>query len=215
MAREKMYELAFQYKDTKLWQRLYDDEMFAVRLTDGEIGYCSVMGMMGEHLALGLYVGNRGYQSFRLLLDTEFELLDNVEMGILLTEQDCLQCSFEKKDMLSDEELLEARKYASLHGRALRGKTLFRNLPNTGRGAILGHMSPNWTRTGSAMRSQPRSHWEIFFASTARNSLACIPCGRMYGQFPCSLMKTGVGSSGRRRFPQLKSSILSQSLSMK
>ena len=34
MAREKMYELAFQYKDTKLWQRLYDDEMFAVRLTD-------------------------------------------------------------------------------------------------------------------------------------------------------------------------------------
>ena len=125
MAREKMYELAFQYKDTKLWQRLYDDEIFAVRLTDGEIGYCSVMGMMGEHLALGLYVGNRGYQSFRLLLDTEFELLDNVEMGILLTEQDCLQCSFEKKDMLSDEELLEARKYASLHGRALRGKNAF------------------------------------------------------------------------------------------
>lgn len=33
MATEKMYELAFRFRDTKLWQRLYD-EMFAVRLTD-------------------------------------------------------------------------------------------------------------------------------------------------------------------------------------
>ena len=31
MATERMYELAFQYKGTKLWQQLYDDELFAVR----------------------------------------------------------------------------------------------------------------------------------------------------------------------------------------
>lgn len=34
MTTEKMYELAFRFRDTKLWQKLYDDEMFAVRLTD-------------------------------------------------------------------------------------------------------------------------------------------------------------------------------------
>ena len=43
---EKMYELAFQYKSTKLWQQLYDDELFAVQLDDGEIGYCSIMGAL-------------------------------------------------------------------------------------------------------------------------------------------------------------------------
>ena len=31
MATERMYELAFQYKGIKLWQQLYDDELFAVR----------------------------------------------------------------------------------------------------------------------------------------------------------------------------------------
>ena len=40
MATERMYELAFQYKGIKLWQQLYDDELFAVRLSDGAIGYC-------------------------------------------------------------------------------------------------------------------------------------------------------------------------------
>ena len=49
---EKMYELAFQYKSTKLWQQLYDDELFAVQLEDGEIGYCSIMGELGDHIAL-------------------------------------------------------------------------------------------------------------------------------------------------------------------
>ena len=52
MATEKMYDLAFQYKAAKLWKLLYDDEVFAVKLPDGETGYCSVMGMIGQHLAL-------------------------------------------------------------------------------------------------------------------------------------------------------------------
>ncbi|MGN0982904.1 MAG: DUF6930 domain-containing protein [Candidatus Limivicinus sp.] len=125
MATEKMYELAFQYKDTKLWQQIYDDEMFAVRLTDGEIGYCSVMGMMGDHLALGLYVGEEGYKSYRLLLDAEYALLDDVVMGALLREQSCLQCSFENKSSLSEEELAELHQYATAHEKVLRGKDAF------------------------------------------------------------------------------------------
>ena len=36
MATERMYEMAFQYKGTKLWQQLYNDELFAVRLSDGK-----------------------------------------------------------------------------------------------------------------------------------------------------------------------------------
>jgi len=121
---EKMYELAFQYKSTKLWQQLYDDELFAVQLGDGEIGYCSIMGELGDHIALGLYVGESGYQSYRFLLDQPRQV-DDILMGALLTSQDCLQCSFENKDMLSDEELEEVRAYAAAHDKPLRGKNAF------------------------------------------------------------------------------------------
>ena len=53
MSTEKMFDLAFAYKKSKLWKRLYDSELFAVRLPNGKTGYCSVMGMLGEHNALG------------------------------------------------------------------------------------------------------------------------------------------------------------------
>ena len=43
----------------------------------------------------------------------------------LATEQDCLQCSFENKAMLSDEELEEVREYAKAHGKPLRGRNAF------------------------------------------------------------------------------------------
>ena len=117
--------MAFQFKGVKLWQQLYDDEVFAVKLSDGEIGYCSVMGRMGDHFALGLYVGDEGYQSYRLLLDADHESLDDVAMGNLMTSQSCLQCSFENKDMLSDEELDEVRQYAQEHDKPLRGRNAF------------------------------------------------------------------------------------------
>ncbi len=125
MASEKMYDLAFQYKATKLWKILYDDELFAVRLPDGETGYCCVMGMLGDHIALSLYVGEDGYLSYRELLEAAIDPTDYIAAGELLTYQDCLQCSFENKDMLSGEELEEVRRYAKVREKPLRGKNAF------------------------------------------------------------------------------------------
>ncbi len=125
MATDKMYDLAFQYKGTKLWQQFYDDELFAVKLSDGEIGYCCVMGMIGQHNALALYVGDEGYQSYQLLRNTDQDGITDQMMGELVTSQSCLQCSFETKDMLSDAELAEVRRYAETHGKTLRGKNAF------------------------------------------------------------------------------------------
>jgi len=60
MKREQLLEAAFAYKQTRLWKKLMDSELFAVALPDGEIGYCCVMGMIAEHIALSLYVGSGG-----------------------------------------------------------------------------------------------------------------------------------------------------------
>ena len=125
MATERMYELAFRYKKTKLWQRMFDSEIFAVELSDGEIGYCSIMGRMGEVNAVAVYVGAKGFQSLRTIMTSiegEGILLDYNE---LLLSQDCTQCGFDNKDALLPYELDEVRAYAKAHGIKLGGANAF------------------------------------------------------------------------------------------
>lgn len=118
-----LYELAFAFKNTKLWNKMTDGDLFAVRLPDGEIGYCSVMGMAGEHYALALYPGERGIRSYFRLLELDPE--DPIDWAELRATQECLMCSFENKDMLSDEEIEEVRAYATSVGKRLRGSNAF------------------------------------------------------------------------------------------
>lgn len=125
MYSDRLYQLAFAFRKTKLWKSLYESELFAVALPDGEIGYCCVMGSGGEHLALALYVGNKGLDTFRIMQgagDVETHPLKAYE---IMLSQDCLQCSFESKDMLSPEELATVRAYASEHQHTLRGANAF------------------------------------------------------------------------------------------
>ncbi len=127
MATEKMFDLAFAYKKAKLWKRLYDSELFAVRLPDGQTGYCSVMGMMGEHNALGLYIGDRGFESYRAMAaaaENPYVLEWNGYPDWLM-EQDCIQCSFENKEFLRDEDFNEVRAYAREHGVSPRGANAY------------------------------------------------------------------------------------------
>lgn len=105
----QLFELAFQFKREKLWDKLKDSDLFAVRLPDGEIGYCSVMGMAREHFALTVYPGNRGIQSFLRLANMDRD--NPFDWAEIPASQECLMCSFENKDLLSDEELAEVRAY--------------------------------------------------------------------------------------------------------
>lgn len=117
MATNAMYELAFQFGATKLWAELSDGELFAVRHTDGAIGYCCVMGNQGEHIALADYVGEAAFQSYlRLAHATDTQSVTPE----LIWAQDCLQCSFEDAEDVSDGERQEAAKYAEKHGIRLR-----------------------------------------------------------------------------------------------
>lgn len=124
MISDRLYELAFAYKKAKLWRVLWDNEIFAVRLSGGRIGYCSVMGAAGEYCALALYVGGRGFQTYRTLASGSFKGPDPAFQEVLLS-QDCLQCAFENKDELSDAEIEGVRRYARAHGIALRGRFAF------------------------------------------------------------------------------------------
>ncbi len=64
---DQLYDLALAFRKAKLWKRLYDSEIFAVSLSNGEIGYCCIMGCLGEHFALAVYIGEQGMGSYRRL----------------------------------------------------------------------------------------------------------------------------------------------------
>ena len=134
MATDKMYELAFRYKQTKLWKDMQDTEIFAVRLSDGEIGYCCVMGLLGEHISLAVYVGDEGFQSFReLAFREESDDLEEPDFASVMLgaswafRQVCLQCSFENKDDMEDWDADAVRRYAKAHKIQLRGAHSFPN----------------------------------------------------------------------------------------
>ncbi len=59
-----MLEKAFQFRKAELWNTLADDQMFAVKLPSGQIGYCIVMGNGGEYFALGIYLGDSGLATY-------------------------------------------------------------------------------------------------------------------------------------------------------
>lgn len=125
MTSDKLYGLAFEYKKTKLWKILGDMEIFAVKLSGDRIGYISIMGKAGGYCALGLFIGEDGFNSFRTIAKTDPGILQLREYQEHILQQVCLQCAFEGKEQLSEEEREEAKVYARSHGIRISGKNAY------------------------------------------------------------------------------------------
>ena len=111
----EMLDLAYELRDSKLWNLLAENEIFAVSLPGGETAYCCVMGRSGEHMALSAYVGARGFSTYRDIL-----FADESSRYADLLRQDCVQCSFEKRDQFSPGELSRLKDYCKAVGRPYR-----------------------------------------------------------------------------------------------
>ena len=64
MLQDNLIGAALRFRDTELWKRLRESQLFVVKLPDGEMVYCAVMGNKGEYLALGMYKGAEGLSSY-------------------------------------------------------------------------------------------------------------------------------------------------------
>ena len=125
MTRNDLYEVAFRYKKAGLWKKLWDNDVFAVKLKSGEIGYISIMGQNGEYNALGLYIGEEGFGSYRIIANAGGPTGSPFKDHELLLQQRCLQAALETKEDLMPEEVEEVRAYAKANGIKLTGKNAY------------------------------------------------------------------------------------------
>ena len=120
MPTDRMYDLAFAFRKEKPWNKIFEDELFAVRLSGGRIGYCNIMGRGGDHIALSVYPGEEAFSTFRALLGIDPSNAMSARSQDLLL-QDCIQLSLEDRDYIDDEAAKAVRAYAKKAGIALRG----------------------------------------------------------------------------------------------
>jgi len=112
---KELYEAASVFKQVQPWKWLYDADIICVENPeDKTMGYCSVMGRAGEHYALGVYLGDEGIFGFYHLM----EHADTIPSHQALHYQNCLMCSFEDRDLLTNED----RKQIKDLGLSFRGR---------------------------------------------------------------------------------------------
>ncbi len=103
---KNLYKLALQYQDIELWKTLWDNQIFAVKFSDGEIGYCCVMGAAGTFCGLAIYIGDEGINSYLKISSGNFAELDETEIKF---SQQCIMCSFAKPSQMNRTSQLKTR----------------------------------------------------------------------------------------------------------
>lgn len=97
-----LYDAALKYRDLKPWASLYDDQLFGVKdPATGQIGYCCVLGTLGEILALCVYRGSYGFDFYQRIQSAELTPMDDD----IFTMQNALMAAFTDHGELEKEDL--------------------------------------------------------------------------------------------------------------
>jgi hypothetical protein len=148
-----LYESAIRVKEISPWEWMTETDVFGVRSPEsGELGFVSVMGLLGEHYAVSLYLGSEGIHGF----------LDLQEMGPFadpgaLIQIPQIQASFENREELEkrDREIIKDL------GLKFRGETPGRCSGATARPSSHGFWRPErsvfYRARWSSWRTSPRA----------------------------------------------------------
>ncbi|KKT92431.1 MAG: hypothetical protein UW94_C0018G0018 [Parcubacteria group bacterium GW2011_GWA2_45_14] len=101
----RLYQAAQDFRNLAPWNWMSEAHLFSIATSDmPEIGYCSIQGALGEHLALAVYRGPRGLAGLNAVRRMKGpDLLD------MLLVNDMLMASFEDHEYLeqSDRNLIK------------------------------------------------------------------------------------------------------------
>jgi hypothetical protein len=122
---ERLYELAVKLKALEPWEWMDEQDIFGVQNPEtGEIGFVSIMGMLGEHLAMGVYLGAEGLHGYWEMSDP---MTDLERDPFAMFEVPQLQASFEDREMLEKQDR-DIIKKLGLKFRGHQNYPLFRSI---------------------------------------------------------------------------------------
>ena len=99
---KELYGAARVFKEAECWDWISEDDMFGVlNPENGEIGYCCVLGGLGEVFGLVVFLGSKGFKQYKALQSGEFGREDDPAPY----DQNCLQASFVDRKELSKPDL--------------------------------------------------------------------------------------------------------------
>ncbi len=119
-----LYEQALQFKRLACWTWMIEENLFGIQdPKTGEIGYCCVIGSLGEVFGLIVYLGSEGLEGFRKLR-AKRRPPGSIE-GLLL--HNCLSLTFDDRKYVHKEEH-EIIKQLGLSLRGRNAYPIFKNL---------------------------------------------------------------------------------------
>lgn len=118
-----LFDAALRFKEVGCWNWMWDSDLFGVQnQTNGEIGYCCVMGRNREHFALAVYLGTEGLEKYMEIQAGEVDAYSTD----MLFYQKCLMVSFEDRKFLREKDF-EIIKKLGLNFRGKNSWPLFRS----------------------------------------------------------------------------------------
>lgn len=122
---DELYKLAFEFKKAKLWDRIDETEIFAVKLSNDRIGYVTITGAIGRVYMLAVYIGENAVQALlRMMLEVPY-FFSKFEQREFMLVQNCLQCTFEDKEHLNADEIKKIKDYAKKYKYKISGKNAY------------------------------------------------------------------------------------------
>ncbi|MFQ6618703.1 MAG: hypothetical protein ACE5QV_08465, partial [Fidelibacterota bacterium] len=99
---EDLYRAAIEFRQIESWKWMFDTDIFGVKNpVNREIGYCCVLGNMGELFALVVYMGTEGLQGYFKILSGD---VDTYAFNLKHLMK-FLMVSFESRSVLQRDDL--------------------------------------------------------------------------------------------------------------
>ena len=96
-----LYDSAIEFKKLACWNWMYDSDIFAIQNPfNDEIGYCCVMGNLGEFFGIAVYKGIDGLKTYLRVRDGDLQPGDPET----IIAQKCLMASYEDREILTDKD---------------------------------------------------------------------------------------------------------------
>lgn len=99
---KSLYDAAIAFRNIEPWEWMKETDIFGVRNPQtGEVGYCCIMGEMGEVLAIAVYLGTEGLEGYLNIRRGQIQHDDPDSLFI----QNCLMLSFENRKLVQEDDM--------------------------------------------------------------------------------------------------------------